>query len=158
MDLIKVKWKKPILLEKHPTKHIPFWIQDWNRIPAAPGIYIFSKRFGDKITPVYIGKAKNLRNRIKQQLKSNVPLVTAMQKSGLGSKFVMIAEHIGRPGLPSMKAITIVEKAFIYEAINHGFELANIQMKEIKEIEIISEGYSKHRLPKLAKKISWKEA
>ena len=39
-----------------------------NEIPASPGVYIFKDKYDE---PIYIGKAKNLRNRVVTYFNSN---------------------------------------------------------------------------------------
>ncbi len=43
---------------------------DWNNIPTSPGVYIWK---GEANQVLYIGKAKNLRNRMRQYFRDDLP-------------------------------------------------------------------------------------
>jgi predicted GIY-YIG superfamily endonuclease len=151
---IKIEWAKPIQLQEHaPIKGFPLWIDDWESLPECAGVYVFARKYGMKIDPIYIGKADNLRIRIKQHLKGNVALVTAMRDGKKGYWIVMYAKHIRCTGQTAATAVKIAERALIYEAINAGFDLHNKQGKKILYSTIISEGPLKFRMPKIDKTI-----
>ncbi len=43
---------------------------DWSKIPTSPGVYLWKDKQGEVI---YVGKAKNLRNRMKQYFSKDLP-------------------------------------------------------------------------------------
>jgi hypothetical protein len=66
---IKIEWQQPIQLTKHKK---PLVDEDDlpEKIAAKAGVYFFSRRFGVKFEPFYIGETLNIRSRLKSHLNS----------------------------------------------------------------------------------------
>ncbi|MBK8483684.1 MAG: GIY-YIG nuclease family protein [Saprospiraceae bacterium] len=80
-----------------------------NKLLPEPGCYVFIKKYGDKITPLYIGQALNLRSRIKSQLE-NVKIARRIEKSEKGIKLVMYCKVELKKGQQIKKVLNILEK------------------------------------------------
>jgi hypothetical protein len=123
MDL-EARWLSPFSLRESKTGI--YAVVDADQIPTNPGVYVFARTFGDSVSPLYIGKAINLRSRIDQQL-NNLKLMRAIEQAQNGNRMLYIAEFQGKGGQNPELAITIIEAAFINAAMVEGFELINIK-------------------------------
>ena len=61
---ITIEWQKPVQLTRHKK---PLVDEDDlpNKIEDEPGVYFFSRRFGTKFEPFYIGETLKIRSRLK---------------------------------------------------------------------------------------------
>jgi hypothetical protein len=64
---IGAAWSKPIKLTETTTT-ASYVCPKLTLFPEEPAVYVFGREHGNKIAPIYIGKAVNLRQRIQQQL------------------------------------------------------------------------------------------
>ncbi|BAI81303.1 excinuclease ABC, C subunit [Deferribacter desulfuricans SSM1] len=65
---------------------------DFNTIPEKPGVYIFLDK---NSTPLYIGKAKNLRNRVKSYFTNNLNLKTEiMVQKAFDIKYIITKNEV----------------------------------------------------------------
>ena len=71
---IDLEWATPISLRR---LHGIFELPDLDAIPRTPGVYVFARKQGSMLIPVYIGKAEVLRRRLKQQL-NNLRLMSGL--------------------------------------------------------------------------------
>jgi excinuclease UvrABC nuclease subunit len=67
---LNVVWHAPLALRRSDER---IYDVDLESIPAEPGVYVFMRVFGKKHNPLYVGKAENLRGRIKTQLDALTP-------------------------------------------------------------------------------------
>lgn len=124
MDL-DVFWNKPVdLREDHDDGLI--LMCDLEDLPEEPGVYAFCRTFGDKIEPLYIGRAVNLRSRIKGHFKSSVKLMNKINDGKNGQKVVVTGELRTKSGQSVDKALVIVETALIKHAMAEGHDLLNV--------------------------------
>jgi hypothetical protein len=147
MDL-HVRWHKPIALKEiRPGSDTPLIYDiDLDRIPEAPGAYIFIRKYGENQYPLYIGKAKNLKTRVKQHLDS-VKLMRKIQKEANGSRAVAFAEFIPKPGQKADNCISYIERALIRHFLSEGHNLLNISGTHIAKHTLTSEKIVGHLLP-----------
>lgn len=122
---IKIEWTAPVTLQKDPSLIYNTAVID--DIHDAPGVYVFARRYGNSITPLYIGKASNLRTRIKQQL-NNLKLMLQIQSWNKNGARVLLLGYLHTHGSQDEgKALDIVEKALIEHGLAEGHPLVNIQ-------------------------------
>jgi hypothetical protein len=107
-------------------------------IPATAGIYVFLRVHGESAEALYVGKATNLKSRIKQQL-NNLKLMTAIQKATNGERRLVFAEFTPKPGQKVDKAIPICEKTLIRYYLAQGHGLVNIQGTTLRFHELDSD-------------------
>ncbi|MFC4446524.1 hypothetical protein [Castellaniella denitrificans] len=151
---ITLEWQDPIKLirSQHPGKiYDDSFLSD---ISEEYGIYIFSRVYGGKYTPIYIGKSINLRGRLKSQM-NNLKLISQVKdwhpnpnkveaKKIINGKRVLLVGHVKAASAASKeKAITLAEKGLIEHALSNGTRLLNIQGTLIKYHEIYSENWPK---------------
>jgi len=124
MDL-ELRWLSPFDLVESRGNFI-YEVDNFERIPDMPGIYVFGRDHGGAISPLYIGKAISLCTRIEQQL-NNVGLMRAIQRAPNAYRVLYVAEFICKTGQNLDKAIAVIESALISAAMVEGFELINKQ-------------------------------
>jgi len=71
---------------------------------------VFARRWGGGFEALYVGKANNIRARVKQQL-NNVRLMQHLKDARNGSRVVLAGEFVahGRQSLPA--CLPLIEKA-----------------------------------------------
>lgn len=114
-------WHQPQLLKFYPYQ------PDLDQIPRAAGVYIFYRKFGTtKFQVFYVGKAGNLRSRIKGQT-NNLKLMNRIQQAANGTRYVAYAEIVLRPGQKAESAMRAAERLLIRHFVEEGHELVNVQ-------------------------------
>jgi hypothetical protein len=141
MDL-NLEWGKPLPLVMSASDL--YWA-DAEQIPHAPGVYVFFRRFGSSEEALYVGKATNLRSRIKQQLNAH-RLMKGIETAAMGSRYIVIGELKRRPGQQVPKCLALVEHALIRYFLAHGDELLNIHGSRIRKHSLTSERTTARKL------------
>ncbi len=121
---IEATWSKAIPLEKGSAHGDKIYDVDLDLVPKEPGVYVFARRHGDKITPIYIGESVGLRGRITGHLKS-LPLMRAIERAPAGSRFLIYCTVKAGNREKAKKLIKVIEKSLILHAQNEGHELFN---------------------------------
>jgi hypothetical protein len=143
---LQLIWHKPVRLkDSRPDSDLIYEI-DLERIPETPGVYIFIRKYGKNQNPLYIGKAKNLKMRVKQHLNS-VKLMRKIQKEANGSRAVAFAEFISKPGQKADNCISYIERALIRHFLSEGHNLLNISGTRIAKHTITSDKVTGRLLP-----------
>lgn len=128
---LNLQWHHSVKLGKFP------YSSGITKIPASAGIYVFLRVHGSSAEALYVGKATNLKSRIKQQM-NNLKLMTGIQKAANGERRLVFAEFISRPGQQVAKAIPLCEKALIRYYLAQGHGLVNIQGTKLQFHELDS--------------------
>ena len=123
---IQVSWHKPIRLRlgKHKNSIYSCDTIDYEKLPRTPGVYIFARRFGKKVIPLYIGQASRLKNRLDQQF-NNARLMKGIENAAIGHRILIIGEVILKGGQKVPQVLDVVESALIEHALANGHELLN---------------------------------
>ncbi len=87
--MVNAQWSQPIILVDGARHNLIDFAEELRNIPDKPGVYVFARRHGQKVSPIYIGQAEKLRTRIEQQFNS-VPLMVGMPKRLTGDKDSLI--------------------------------------------------------------------
>ncbi len=124
MDL-RVTWHNPVRLRKPRADSTLIYDLDLSKAPAKPGVYIYMRKFGKSLSPLYVGKARNLRIRVGQQLNA-LRLMKGIQNAAIGSRAVAFGEFVARPGQSADKCITLIEKTLIRHFLSEGHDLLNV--------------------------------
>lgn len=138
MDLL-VEWDEPVELRQVENGNLVYDC-DLNLVPEAAGIYVFARRYDSKHYPLYIGQAQNIRARIEDHFKKNVPLMMGVLHAGNGARVVMVARFVAKRGQQLGNALDVLEKAHIEYAVGQGHELLNKQGVKFKLDAITSTG------------------
>lgn len=128
---LNLKWHRSVEIGTFP------YGANLEMIPKTPGVYIFLRMYGS--TPaetIYVGKASDLRSRIKQQF-NNLNLMRGIkEKFPNGERRLVYAEFIARSGQQLKKAVPLCEKTLIRYYLAQGHDLLNIQGAKLKFHEL----------------------
>lgn len=122
---IDARWSQPIDLRLAKAGAI-YECEKLQEIPSEAGIYIFGRCHGESRTPLYIGKALNLRRRIEQQLNS-VRLMTGIKEAQNGSRFLIYCVPQIKRGQRVAQVVKLLEDALIAHALAFDHELLQKQ-------------------------------
>ena len=123
---IRVVWQQPIPLRDGSAEGLIYACEDPALIPNRPGVYVFARRHGDSVSPLYIGQAENVAKRIPQQL-NNVKLMKGIENAPTGERILLVAELALKPGQQAARVLEVVENALIEYALSNEFEILNKQ-------------------------------
>lgn len=124
------------LLNGHDQKLI--YTVDLDRVPTTGGIYLFGRCHGRSFEALYVGKATNLRTRIKQQIERNLKLMRHIEDASSGTRILLLAEVVTRPGQRLKKILLIAEPTFIKHFLSEGHDLVNTKGTRIRRHTIAS--------------------
>ncbi len=130
-------WHRPITLRSGDKENLIYTVNE-EKIHNAPGIYIFARKYGSAMEPLYVGRAVDLQTRIIQQL-NNTRLMVGIKKAAAGHRTLLLAELETKPGQQLDKALKIVESAFIKHYLTEGYDLLNVQGTQLRRHTILSE-------------------
>ena len=142
---IKLQWQNPISLRDWADVSL-IYNCDLRQIAERPGIYVFAREHGKSVSPLYIGRANNLRTRIKQQL-DFTRLMKGVSSSLTGRRILLTAVLEPKRGQRIPNLLKIVESAYIENALSEGHELLNMQGTKIPSHTITSGGTKKSHKP-----------
>jgi hypothetical protein len=138
---IKILWQKPLLLAANKRLQI-----DEYSIPEVvedrAAVYFFSRKFGSKFEPFYIGETTHLRGRLRSHLKDyrvrdvlrgsqDKGIDSEVRKIAQGSKYFHFGYFTGKRGQDAKKCIEIVQAHMIELAIIEEIPLLNTQLTKI---------------------------
>lgn len=123
---IEIDWSDPIELEDGAKDLLIYKCPTLGDIPDSPGIYIFARRHGDNITPLYIGQAQRLRRRIEQQL-NNTRLMKGIEGAESGARVLLIGQMALKPGQRVPRVLDVAESAIMEYALAEGHSILNKQ-------------------------------
>jgi hypothetical protein len=147
---IDIVWRTPVRLLPAPADSSQEFVihhTDANRVPDAPGLYVFARKHGAKFEPIYIGQADSLKTRLGQHLKQNVALMKALRAAKTGAKVVLIAEIDTKQGQQVQRVLDIAEPTLIAEAVAAGYSLVNKQLTKKLFHTVTSHGPTAARGP-----------
>jgi hypothetical protein len=136
-----VTWKSYPL--KDGSKNKMTFLTDLTKLPTAPGVYIFARRWGAGFEALYVGKAGNIRGRIKNQLNNNL-LMNHVLNARAGARVVYAGVFNPKPGQRVEVCLPLIEKALIRHFVSELHDIVNKQGKKLKQHTVISNG-SFHR-------------
>jgi hypothetical protein len=120
---IEAIWSQPIQMKKDPKGKL-IYIVDLNSLPATPGVYVFGRKYGKAIAPIYIGETLSIKGRVNNHLKS-LPLMKAIENASSGSRFLMYCTVKAGSQEKAKRHIKVIERALILHAQAEGHELFN---------------------------------
>jgi hypothetical protein len=137
---IEIVWHEPVLLAKNKTVRSFQELRD--SIPDGPGVYFFSRKYGDRFTPFYIGRTENLHTRLRAHLKSaKIQFMLHGDKKYnslalAGNKFFHFGLIKSNSSVKTKKCLLIVEKYLIEKAIFDEIPLLNKSGTRIRAHEV----------------------
>jgi hypothetical protein len=133
---IQIDWQQPVQLTRHKKLLI-----DENNLPEKikdrPGVYFFSRRFGKKFSPFYIGETLRIRGRLKSHLNSkNIAfvLLDIDPKSEIkgGVRYFHYGYFKTTSEAKAKTCIKIVQRYLIREAISREIKLVNKNLTTVQ--------------------------
>jgi hypothetical protein len=130
-------WSRPINLIDGSKQKLVFALKDPEALPEEAGIYVFCRIWGQRpvqLTPLYIGKAANIRARIRQHIEGNVRLMQGIKdpEIGNGSRGVIWCTVRARAPKKCEKILDVLERGLIQHALSEGHELLNVKLTKLK--------------------------
>ena len=147
---ITIQWQRPIRLTKNrklliTNDNIPECIED------KPGVYFFSRKFGNVLVPFYIGESKEIRKRLKFHLNS-VPIykvlsgISSDTKIKNGPRYFHYGYLTGNAAEPlARRRRLITQKHMIREAVEDGIPILNNNLVKFKTHTLTFNGTSQAR-------------
>ena len=86
---IEIYWQNPFSLIDGTQEKRIYTPEDKSPITDYPGVYVFARKHGDRIIPLYIGMANNLAVRVSQQL-NTVELMKGIENSPQGKRLLIL--------------------------------------------------------------------
>jgi hypothetical protein len=121
---LEIKWHQPIILEDGDDDNLIFQVPNIENWQDVPSIYMFCRSYGGVIIPLYIGRSKNVGQRIKQHL-NTTKMMRSIEKALNGEKLLIIGEFIPKPGQKIDSSLKILERTLIEYALAEGHVLIN---------------------------------
>jgi hypothetical protein len=141
---IALKWEKPLRLRDGSRQNQIYLCPNLERLSRRPGVYVFARKFGKGVVPLYIGQASKLRGRIEGQF-NNLRLMMGIKNARAGRRILLVARLNLKRGQQMSKVLDIVESALIKNALAQGHDLLNQQGTKTKVHVITSKGNSSSR-------------
>jgi len=78
---IEMQWHQPIPLQDGSSDDLIYMVdedelKEWY---DCPGVYMFCRIYNESVIPLYIGRSKNLYNRIWEHLEGQTPLLDSIK-------------------------------------------------------------------------------
>ncbi len=134
---LSVTWKSYPLSDD--TKRGMTYTTELKKIPDIAGVYFFARQHGKTFEALYVGKANNLRSRIKTQL-NNLLVMNHVQDSAQGPRAVYVGVFNPKPNHKRDVCLRLIEKALIRYFVSERHDLVNRQGKTLKQHTINSSG------------------
>src|SRR5437879_5866773 len=108
---LSVEWARPIQL-KDATRDNMIYGLDLAKVTTAGGVYVFGRRWGAQFEALYVGKARNMRSRVKSHL-NNLRLMQHLRNAKTGKRVVLAGKLVTRQGQQLAKCLALTERALI---------------------------------------------
>ncbi len=145
---ISVEWGRPVPLRDGSRQNL-IYMADLEKLPRAPGVYILGRRWGTEFGALYVGKANQIRSRLKTQL-NNLRVMQHMRNAKGGKRIVLTGRFVSKPGQQLEKSLLLIERALIRYFLSEGHDLVNKQGTRLRRHEIASAGkHPKKFVPKV---------
>ena len=135
---LHVEWGRPISL-RDASKQNMIYDFDESKVSSGPGIYIFGRQWSSNFEAFCVGKAANMRSRIKGHL-NNLHLMKHLVNAKNGRRLVLAGRVAPRQGQNLQKCLRLTEKAFIRYFLFEGHDLVNKQGTRLRRHEVESTG------------------
>lgn len=123
---LEVEWLKPVPLRDGRSEQL-IYAANFDSIPKRSGVYVFARKFGKLMVPIYIGQTENFRGRIKTHLYNNVPLMRGIEDQPNGKRLILLGAIRTKRGQQLSKCLDLLERTLIRFALAEGHELLNDQ-------------------------------
>jgi hypothetical protein len=120
---------------------------DFSLCPDKPGVYVFARKFGKTLLiPIYIGKATNIRKRLKTQF-NNHKLMQALASEKSGERVLLFGTIDSKSSSAIAKKLSLAERTHVAHALTAGYPLVNVQLTKGKVDIVRTSGTKSHNHP-----------
>jgi hypothetical protein len=145
---LHVEWGRPVQL-KDASKDNMIYSLALEKITNGAGVYMFGRKWGSQFEVLYVGKAGNVRGRVKGHL-NNLRLMQHLHNAKTGRRIVIAGRLLTRPGQQMTKSLSLTERALIRYFLSEGHDLVNKQGTRLWRHELESSGnHPKRFFPRL---------
>lgn len=147
---IGAKWSKPIRLLDGSRDGLIYRVSDLDTIPDTPGAYVFARKHGRKVAPLYIGETMNLRSRLNQHLGMNLKLMKGIEAAAIGKRIFFYCAVRTKQKQNLKQVLKVLQSALIEYALSEGHKLLNKQGAKtpVHTINLTGNRYSKQLAPR----------
>ena len=124
-------WQPAVELVDGSSQNLVYTVKDFETIVAEPGVYVFSRMFGETVSPLYIGETTNIQKRIRQHTETNVRLMNGIKASGRGRKVVLYCTVSTSSIKRRDSMLAILQRGVIEHALSEGHDLLNVQLTKL---------------------------
>ncbi len=136
--ILYIEWSRLIRLRDASKDNLIYDI-DLGKLPTDAGIYIFGRRWGSQFEALYVGKAGNIRNRVKGHF-NNLRLMQHLKNAKSGNRVVLAGKLLTQRGQRLQKCLLLAERALIRHFLSEGDDLVNKQGVRLRRHELESSG------------------
>jgi hypothetical protein len=136
---LSTEWARPIYLRDAGREENLIYSLSLEKVITNSGVYIFGRSWGKQFEALYVGKANNIRNRIKGQL-NNLRVMQHLKNAKTGRRIVLTGRIVTKPGQRLKKCLQLVERALIRYFLSEGHDLVNMQGTRLSRHELSSSG------------------
>ncbi len=122
---LRIDWARPIQLRR-PEGISRIYDLDLSKVCDAAGIYIFGRRWGRHFEALYVGRASNVRGRVKGHL-NNLRLMRHLHNAKTGKRVLLAGRLVTKRGQQLSKCLALAERALIRHFLLKGDDLVNKQ-------------------------------
>jgi hypothetical protein len=135
---LHLDWSRPVRLKVVRNGNMIYDL-GLEKVPPNAGVYIFGRKWHRQFESLYVGKAANIRSRVKRHL-NNLHLMRHLQNAKQGKRIVLAGTIVTKPGQRRAKCLEIAERALIRYFLAEGHDLVNKQGTKIRRHELESDG------------------
>lgn len=144
---LQVDWETPVRMRLDP-RHSPLYKVALDHLPVRPGVYVLGRQWGDNFEALYVGKARNIRQRMKTQL-NNLRLMQHVREAKAGNRVVVAGVLVTHQGQQVDRCLPILERTLIRHFLSDGHDLVNIQGTRLRQHEVVSTRRPNRFVPKV---------
>ncbi len=135
---LQIEWGSPIQLRDASKDNMIYGL-DLSKVNIAAGIYIFGRRWGRQFEALYVGKASNIRGRVKGHL-NNLRLMQHLHNARTGKRVLLAGKLVTKRGQRLSKCLVLAERALIRYFLSEGHDLVNKQGTRLRRHQLESLG------------------
>jgi len=84
---LHVEWARPVALKDASHENL-IYKAELGKLPSAPGIYMFGRRWGKQFEALYVGKANRIQGRVKEHF-NNLRLMQHLKNAKNGKRIIL---------------------------------------------------------------------
>lgn len=84
---LHLEWSRPMPL-RDATRENLIYAVDLSKLPKTAGVYVLGRRFGKGFEALYVGRANNVRSRVKAQV-VNLKLMLHLKNAKAGKRILV---------------------------------------------------------------------